>query len=315
MAPVIEPGPFLLWPVFPGPAAGYIRFEMVATKDYYKTLGVDRKATPEQIKAAFRKQARKYHPDTNKGDAEAEKKFKELSEAYDILGDPKKRAEYDNPISQFRSSSTGPTAGSPYGNGGTVEWDLGDIGDLGDIFSGFFRGRGAGARTAPVEEQVYETPVELSLKEAIEGARRLVRQEDGKQIEVTFPAGVVEGSKIRAGKNHTFTVKLQPEPAWRAVGRDIHGDVEVPDYVAVLGGEVIAQTPNGKRIALTIPPGTRAGKVIRVRGKGIPGLGGAPAGDLLLHVRINVPAKLDEAERKLYEKLRDALTARPKDSA
>jgi curved DNA-binding protein len=283
---------------------------MVATKDYYKTIGVDRKATPEQIKSAFRKQARKYHPDTNKGDADAEKKFKELSEAYDVLGDPKKRAVYDNPISQFRSSSGGPTAGNPFGNGGTVEWDLGDIGDLGDIFSGFFRGRGAGAgaRTPPFEEQVYETPVELSLKEAIEGARRLVRQEDGKQIEVTFPAGVVDGSKVRAGKNHTFTVKLLFDPAWRVEGRDIHGDVEVPDYAAVLGGEVTAPTPNGKRIALNITPATRAGKVIRVRGKGIPGLGGSPAGDLLLHTRITIPAKPDEAQTKLYEKLRDALT-------
>jgi curved DNA-binding protein len=281
---------------------------MVATKDYYRALGVDRKATAEQIKSAFRKQARKFHPDTNKGDAEAEKKFKELSEAYDILGDPKKRAEYDNPISQFRSSASG----GPTGNGGTVEWDLGDIGDLGDIFSGFFRGRGGAGRTAPMPEQVYETPVELSLTEAIEGARRLVRQEDGKQLEVTFPAGVVDGSKVRAGKNHTFTVQLQPDPAWRVEGRDIHGDVEVPDYIAVLGGEVIAATPNGKRIALNIAPGTKAGKVIRVRGKGIPGLGGAPAGDLLLHVRITVPDKLDEEQRKLYEQLRDALAGRAK---
>jgi curved DNA-binding protein len=287
---------------------------MVATKDYYKTLGVDRKATPEQIKSAFRKQARKFHPDTNKGDAEAERKFKELSEAYDVLGDPKKRTEYDNPISQFRSSSGGPTAGSPFGNGGTVEWDLGDIGDLGDIFSGFFRGRGGAGRTAPMPEQVYETPVELSLKEAIEGARRLVRQEDGKQLEVTFPPGVVDGSKVRAGKNHTFTVRLQPDPGWRVEARDIHGDVEVPDYVAVLGGEVVAATPNGKRIALNIVPWTKAGKVIRVRGKGIPGLGGAPAGDLLLHVRITVPTKLDEDQKKLYEQLRDGLSGRAREA-
>jgi len=265
---------------------------MVAAKDYYRTLGVDRRATPEQIKSAFRKQARKYHPDTNKGDAGAEKKFKELSEG----------------------SAGGPTAGNPFGNGGTVEWDLGDIGDLGDIFSGLFRGRGAGTsagRTGPVPEQVYETPVELSLKEAIEGAGRLVRQEDGKQLEVTFPPGVVSGSKVRAGKNHTFTVQLQPDPGWRVEGRDIHGDIEVPDYVAVLGGEVTAPTPNGKRIALAIKPGTKAGQVIRIRAKGIPGLAGAPAGDLKLHTRITVPAKLDEEQTKLYEKLRDALGGRP----
>jgi curved DNA-binding protein len=286
---------------------------MVAAKDYYKTLGVDRKATAEQIKSAFRKQARKYHPDTNKGDAGAEKKFKELSEAYDVLGDPKKRAEYDNPISQFRSGGSGrPSASNPYGNGGPVEWDLGDIGDLGDIFSGIFRGRGAGSagRGAPIPEQVYETPVELSLQEAIEGARRLVREDDGRQLEVAFPPGVIEGSKVRAGKNHTFTVKLQPDPHWRVEGRDVHAESEVPDYVAVLGGEVTAPTPNGKRIALKIAPGSKAGKVIRVRGKGIPGLGGGPGGDLLLHLRITVPEKVDDGQRKLYEQLRDALAGR-----
>ena len=283
----------------------------MATKDYYKTLGIDRKASADQIKSAFRKQARKYHPDTNTGDAAAEKKFKELSEAYDVLGDPKKRAEYDNPISQFRGGGARPSgAGSPFGNGGTVEWDLGDIGDLGDIFSGIFRGRGGTTtgRPTPPQEQIYETPVELSLKEAIEGARRLVRQEDGKQLEVTFPPGVVDGSKVRAGKNHTFTVKLQPDPTWRVEGRDIHGDIEVPDYVAVLGGEVTAPTPNGKRIALNIAPGSKAGKVIRVRGKGIPVLGGSPAGDLLYHLRVTVPEKVNEDQRKLYEQLRDALS-------
>jgi curved DNA-binding protein len=286
---------------------------MVAAKDYYKTLGLDRKATPEQIKAAFRKQARKFHPDTNKGDAEAERKFKELSEAYDVLGDAKKRAEYDNPMSQFRSGAGQPgagpfTAGNPYGGGTTAQWDMGDIGDLGDIFSGIFRGRGAagpGQRTAPRPEQVYETPVELTLKEAMEGARRLVRQEDGRQLEVTFPAGVTEGSKIRAGGNHTFTVRIAPDPAWRIEAHDVHHDLEVPDYVAVLGGEATAPTPNRKRIGLAIAPGSKAGKVIRVRGKGIPGLGGAPAGDLLFHLRVTVPEKPDEEQAKLYQQLRE----------
>ena len=288
---------------------------MVALKDYYKTLGVDKKASAEQIKSAFRKQARKYHPDTNKGNPEAEKKFKELSEAYDVLGDPKKRSEYDNPISQFRSAGSAGNpfgGGNPFGTGPTVEWEAGDLGDLGDIFSGLFRGRGAGSRTGrrpeprPQPQQVYETPVELSVKEAVEGARRLVRQDDGRQLEVTFPAGVAEGSKVRAGKDHTFTVKLQPDPTWRVEGRDLHGELEVPDYVAVLGGQVTARTPTGKRISLEIAPGSRAGKVIRIRGKGIPALGASPAGDLFLHLRVTVPEHPDERRRKLYEELREA---------
>ena len=282
---------------------------MVATKDYYKVLGVDRKATADQVKAAFRKQARKFHPDTNKGNPEAEKKFKELSEAYDVLSDAKKRAEYDSPISQFRSGGAGggrPGPGGPYAGGATVHWDASDLGDLGDIFSGIVRGRGGPAgRPPPIPAQVYETPVELSIREAMEGARRLVREDDGKQMEVTFPPGVVDGSKVRAGKNHTFTVALAADPRWRVEGRDVHGEVEVPDHAAVLGGEVDAPTPIGRRISLKIAPGSRAGKVMRIRGKGIPGLGGSPGGDLLLHLRIAVPANPSDEQRQIYEKLRE----------
>ncbi len=284
---------------------------MVASKDYYKTLGIARGASAGEVKSAFRKLARKYHPDTNKGNPAAEKTFKELSEAYDVLSDPKKRAEYDSPVSQFRNAAGGrgpATAGGPFG-GANVEWDLNDVGD---IFGSIFRGRGGqGARSRPAEppEQIYETPVELTLREVIEGARRLVRQDDGKQLEVTFPPGVAEGSKVRAGKNHTFTVRLQADPAWRVEGRDVHGELEVPDYLAVLGGEVTAPTPAGKRISLSVGPNARAGKVMRVRGKGIPALGGSPAGDLLLHLRVTVPEALDETRRRLYEQLRDAAQA------
>jgi DnaJ-class molecular chaperone len=110
---------------------------------------------------------------------------------------------------------------------------------------------------------------------------------------------------VRAGGNHTFTVRLQPDPAWRLEGRDIHGDLEVPDHVAVLGGDATAPTPTGKRILLKVAPGSRAGKVMRIRGKGIPGLGGAAAGDLLLHLRVSVPDRPSEEQRALYEKLRE----------
>jgi len=279
---------------------------MVASKDYYKTLGVDRKATPGEIKSSFRKLARKYHPDTNRGNAEAESKFKEISEAYDVLSDTKKRGDYDNPVNQFRSSGPGPNphpGGNPFGGGTTGQWEVGDIGDLGDIFGNIFRGGGrpAPGRTRPAPAP--ETPVELDLREAFEGGKRLVRQEDGKQIEVTFPAGVADGSKVRA-RNHNFIVRLRTEAGWRVHGRDVHGDVEVPDHVAVLGGEVTAPTPQGRRIALPIGAGTRPGKVMRLRGKGIPGLGGSAAGDLLLHVRVTVPDTPTAAQRALYEGLR-----------
>lgn len=274
---------------------------MVATKDFYKVLGVDRKASQDDVRKAFRKLARQYHPDANKGDATAEKRFKEISEAYDVLGDPAKRAEYDNPIRQYAGN---PFGGRPAGTGG-VDFDLGDI-DLGDIFGGIFnRGAGGGTRTRVRSEPqaAPELPVEISLQEAIEGCKRLVTMSSGKQIEVTFPAGVSDGSKVRA-KGNTFVVHVQPEGGWRVDGRDVIGEVAVPDYAAVLGGEATATTPTGKRVSLNIRPGTRSGSTQRLRGLGIPGLNGGGAGDLLLRVRVTVPERVTDEQRSLYEELR-----------
>jgi len=283
---------------------------MVTAKDYYKTLGVDRKATQDEIRSAFRKLARKYHPDANKGNAEAEKKFKEMSEAYHVLSDEKKRAEYDNPVAQFRSGGSQPFAGrDPFGGAGfggqNVEWRFEDVGDLGDIFGGIFgRGRGGRGRSEPAAAAVTETPVELSLQEAVKGAKRLVTSADGSQIEVTFPPGVTEGSKVRA-RNHSFVVRLRPEDGWRADGRDLHGELPVPDHTAVLGGEVTATTPTG-RVSVKVPAGSAGGRVMRLRGKGIPGLKGGPPGDLLLHLKVTVPHSPTDEQKKLYDELRKA---------
>ena len=295
---------------------------MVAAKDYYKVLGIDRKATPEQIKASFRKLARKYHPDTNKSDATAEKRFKEISEAYNVLSDSKKRSEYDNPASQFRNSA-GPSAPNPfagYGGGAgrageRTEFDIGDF-DLGEIFGdrfgGMFRGHGRpGSQTSgpPPPPPVFELPVELDIAEAMSGGKRIVRQDDGRQIEVSFPAGVTTGSKVRAG-GHTFVVKLRADPLWRVEGRDVHGDVDVPDYTAALGGEVVAATPTG-RISLTVPAGSHSGSVLRLRAKGVPALQDSKAGDLFLHLRVQVPENPSERQKKAYEDLRGASTEAP----
>lgn len=288
--------------------AGY-NSAVVATKDFYKVLGVDKKSSQDDIRKAFRKLARQYHPDANKGDAEAEKRFKEISEAYDVLGDPAKRAEYDNPVRQYANMGGNPFGGNPFagrasGPGG-IEFDLGDI-DLGDLFGGIFnRGAGSGARVRTEPQPVPEMPVEISLREAIEGCKRLVTMASGKQIEVTFPAGVSDGSKVRA-KGNTFAVRLVPEAGWRVEGRDVIGEVAVPDYVAVLGGEATATTPTGRKMSLNIRPGTKAGGTQRLRGLGIPGLNGGKAGDLLLRVRVTVPDQLSDDQRALYEKLREA---------
>jgi len=284
---------------------------MVAKKDYYKTLGVDASATPEQVKAAFRKLARKFHPDTNKGDATAEKRFKEISEAYGVLSDPKKRAEYDQP--QYRNSAPqgggspfsgfGGAAGQP--GGARPDFDIGDL-DLGELFGDRFGGmfRGRSRATPPPAAPARELPVELDLQEAMTGGKRVVRQDDGRQLEVSFPAGVTTGSRVRAG-GHNFVIRLREDPRWRLEGRDLHGDVAVPDHTAVLGGEVTATTPTG-RITLTVPAGSHADSVMRLRGRGLPALKDAAAGDLLLHLRVQVPENPNDAQRKAYEDLRQA---------
>ena len=276
---------------------------MVATKDYYKTLGVGKKASQDEIRKAFRKLARENHPDANKGNPDAERRFKEISEAYDVLGDAKKRAEYDNPMRQYAGD---PFGGFRPGSSRTtrVDFDLGDL-DLDDILGGIggiFTGRNRRSGNVRPEPAPVETPVEIDLKEAIEGCKRLVRLASGKQIEVTFPSGVTDGSRVRA-RDNTFVVRIKPEPGWRVEGRDIHGDVPVPDHVAVLGGEVQAALPTGRRIALSVKPRSRAGSVQRIRGRGIPGLNGTGAGDLLLRLRITVPENPTPDQVELYRKL------------
>lgn len=301
--------------------------------DYYALLGIPRTADQAAIKAAYRALARKLHPDVNKDPASAER-FKRVNEAHAVLSDPEKRAKYDRlgadwerleqlerQQQQFaRRRGGGARRGSqPQGYSDFFETFFGDGGlDLDDLLrqgAGGPRSRPFRFRTgAPAGGTDLEETVDITLEEAMAGGRRLLSAGD-RQMEVSIPSGVAEGSRVRvAGEGRRggdggrrgdiyLRVHLLPHPRFTVRGRDLCADLEVRDHEAVLGAEVRLAGPAGA-LTVTVPPGTQAGRVLRLRGKGIPGLAATPAGDLLLTVRVTVPpVPLPPEERRLYERL------------
>jgi curved DNA-binding protein len=300
-------------------------------KDYYKILGVPRTATEKEIKAAFRKLARKHHPDVNKGDPKSEARFKEINEANAVLSDPEKRRRYDTLGPDWeRGFPTGAGAG-----GGRVRVDFGgqDVSGFSDffrtIFGGGFGGRattaegvdfedlfGRQARGAPRGEDV-EGEIELTLDEVLKGTTRSVRVGDGRKsrtVEVKIPPGVREGSRVRvagegAGEGNErgdlyLRVRLAPHPFLQRKGDDVHTTVTVPLTTAVLGGEVEVPTLEGP-VGIKVPPGSRPGRVFRLRGKGLPKLEArSERGDLLAELAVDLPQNLTPREKELFEELR-----------
>jgi curved DNA-binding protein len=266
----------------------------VGHPDYYETLGVPRDASTEDIRKAYRKLAREYHPDVNKSPG-AEDRFKEVSEAYEVLRDDEKRAQYDRPS---------PPPGD-FGNGGgsrTVDFD-----DFGDIFGDFF-GRGGG-RGFSRRGGDQEALLELSLEEAARGGRKKITLGDGRDYDVSIPPGVSHGQRIRlAGEGAPgmgggprgdllLRVQVRPHPRFRVDGRDLYTDLPVTPSEAALGATVPVRTLDGGSISLKVPPGSSSGRKLRLRGQGMPG------GDLYATVMIHVPKKLSKDERKAYERL------------
>jgi curved DNA-binding protein len=310
--------------------------------DYYAVLGVSRDASPEAVKKAYRSLARKLHPDVNK-DPKAEERFKRVNEAYEVLKDPGKRAKYDQlganweelerqqefARSSRQRASAGAGSRSQFGSSGFSDFFETFFGSGGvDIDEVLRRGGGstvhfsfddggtgtrARATAIPRAGRDIDHDVEISLEEAAGGAVRLL-QLGPRQVEVRIPAGVTEGSRVRvAGEGGPgrsggpkgdlyLTVRLAPHPRFTVRGRDVLADLPVRDDQAVLGGAVAVQGLLGS-LTVTVPPGTQAGRVLRLRGKGLPGLRGAAAGDLLLAVRITVPVSPSEEEREAYRRL------------
>src|ERR1051326_6880593 len=309
----------------------------VQFRDYYETLGVGKTATEDEVRSAFRKLARKYHPDVAKDKKTAEEKFKQINEAYEVLSDPEKRQKYDQlgehwnqpggfqPPPQWGGGQPG--GGFQWGSGenGGVEFEFGGTG-FSDFFEAFFgggRGRSAfggfGQRAATAERgSDVEADIMVTLEEALHGSTRQVslRRAGSKKTEtyqVKIPRGVREGQRIRlAGQGEAgerggksgdlfLRVRMARHPDFSVEGSDLIHEVRIEPWQAVLGSELLAPTLEGK-VRLKVPPGTQGGQRFRLRERGLPGVSGK-RGDLYVLVQINIPKKLTERERELWSEL------------
>ena len=299
-------------------------------RDYYEVLGVSRDATHEQIQEAFRTLARKYHPDVNSAPG-AEDRFKELNEAYHVLSDPDTRKRYDRFGEDFRRvpedydervgagfggfradapSGTRVRAGQGFGGRGGI--------NIEDLFGDLF---GASGGFGPIPGADQRAELELSVEEAYRGGQRSIKL-DGRTYQVTIPAGVVNGQRIRlAGEGGKGTgdgpagdlyleVRIKPDHRFRLDGRDIATDLPVSPWEAVLGATVAVHTPGGEA-KVKVPPGSSTGRRLRLRGEGMPNPRGKP-GDLYAEVKVVVPPKPTKSERELFEQLATVSTFDPR---
>lgn len=301
-------------------------------KDYYKILGVERNATEDEIKKAYRKLAMKYHPDRNPGNKSAEDKFKEINEANEVLSDSQKRARYNQlgeSYTQWQQRGGNATnfnwedwISQKQGGGGRV--DVNDIGDIfgtgfSDFFSAIFSGApsgfgGTSRRTQTrraVQPRNYEQPVKIRFMEAFEGASRVLQLNDRK-IEVKIPAGSKTGTRVRVpgvGPNQSdvyLVVEVENDNRFERQEDDLYVDVQVDLYTAVLGGQVKVGTPKGD-VMLSIPVGTQPGRIIRLAGRGMPLLRKPNQfGDLYARIKVRLPSQLSVNQKSLFEQLRDS---------
>jgi curved DNA-binding protein len=303
-------------------------------KDYYKILGVERNASKEEIKRAYRKLALKTHPDRNPGSAKAEERFKEINEAYQVLSDPEKRARYDQLGESYTQWQRGraPVEGFNwddwYTTGSSGNARVGGLEDiLGSEFSEFFRRVFGGMpgmevptdtrgysqrnrRSAPS----YQQDVTISLTEAYQGTKRRI-EVDGRHLEVKIPPGAKTGTRVRVAdaiptgiagqKGDLFLIiQVADDPRFEVKGNDLHTEVTIDLYTAVLGGEVTIQTLSGN-VVLTIPAGIQPGQAIRLASRGIPRLN-APKnmGDLYAHIKVKIPHNLTPKQKELFQELK-----------
>ena len=292
-------------------------------KDYYQILGVSRNASADDIRKAYRKLAMKYHPDHNAGDEQAEERFKEINEAYQVLNDEQKRAHYDRVGSAYSNwqQRSGGQGGFDWGQwAGGTRVNVEDFGGFGgdDLFSDFFRaifggmgGTGAASRQNPggrgnPGRQGYQQQVEISLENAFKGTTMQI-QTEGKRKQVRIPPGVRTGSKVRvagAGPNGMdlyLIVQVKEHPQFERKGNDLHTNAKVSVFTAVLGGEAEVETMTGK-VKLSIPAGTQPEQVFRVAGRGMPYLKNASTkGDLFVRLKVEIPKYLSSKQRELLE--------------
>jgi DnaJ-class molecular chaperone len=311
-----------------------------AHTDYYDVLGVPRTASAKEIKSAFRKLARKYHPDVNTGDASAENRFKQVNQANEVLSDPEKRKKYDELGPDWEHYDAWEKAGRPrqapfgarggsgaryrtvspeefadlfgggQGSGSRFSPNQGfsveGIDSLNDLFGGMFGAPGRGA--SPLRGQDIEGEAEISLEEAYRGTTRTVELPSNtgtRKVEVKIPAGISDGARVRvkgqgpagaaggAAGDLFIRVNVRAHPRFEREGSNVRVPVKVPLRTAIAGGEVEVETPAGKRVNLKVPPQSQNGKVLRMRGLGMPHLRGDGHGDLLAEIQVELPLPPD----------------------
>ncbi|KEF34891.1 MULTISPECIES: DnaJ C-terminal domain-containing protein [Deinococcus] len=298
----------------------------MAYKDYYNVLGVTRGASDADIKSAYRKLAKQYHPDKNQGDEKAAERFKEIGEAYAVLSDPEKRKLYD----QFGHTGQVPPG---YGDAGNFTGDFAgfDPSQFSDFFQGLFGmgGRRGGFQGGSFQGgavnledllggiggtqgrrfvQNVEGELQVTLQEAFTGSDEVINV-DGKRLALRVPAGTRDGARLRlagqapGGGDVLLTIRVLEDARFDLEGDDLLTTVDVPAPVAALGGSVTVPTLGGN-VTLTVPPGSSGGRRMRLRGQGWPRRDGT-RGDLYVRLNLTVPRDLTDEERELYRKLRD----------
>lgn len=282
-------------------------------KDYYKILGVERSASEEDIRKAYRKLAKQYHPDYNPNNKQAEERFKEINEAYEVLSDPKKRAHYDRlgaDYSQWqRRGAPGDFNWNEYGGfPGGARINIDDLGDVFGGFSDFFQtifGMG-GRQTAQAQPQGYQQDVEITLEEAYKGTTLLISSA-GKQKRVRIPAGVRSGSKVRVagagpdGLDLYLNIHVADDPRFERRGNDLYTTATIDAFTAILGGEADVETLDG-RVKLNIPSGTQPEQLFRLAKRGMPHVREPKEkGDLFVKVKVQIPKYLSSKQRELLE--------------
>lgn len=299
-------------------------------KDYYKVLGVEKSASQDDIRKAFRKLAVKFHPDKNPGDKKAEERFKEINEANEVLSDPDKRKKYDQlgaNWKQYEQAGYQPGArgqqGNPFGQyyeGDPSEFFGGNDG-FSDFFSQFFGGGGSRMRSGAGQRaragHDYQAEADLTLDEAYRGTSRVINL-DGHKIRISTKPGAYDGQLLRikgkgapgagggAAGDLYVRIKILPHPLFQRDGDDLVKTKSIDLYTAVLGGKVDVQTLTGK-LKMTVPAGTQPGQTLRLKGHGMPVYGKENQhGDLLVKLNVNIPKNLSAEQRTMFEKLRDS---------
>ena len=274
-------------------------------RDYYEILGLTRSADADEVKRAYRKLARKFHPDVSK-EKNAEDKFKEVQEAYEVLRDSDKRAAYDQLGRDFRNGQQfrpPPDWSQRFGSSGGQRFS--DLNGFSDFFSSLFGGSGAGAgNSGPTDSNAGH--LDVTVEEAFAGTkRRVALNEHGRQrqVDVQIPAGVTEGQPLRIAAGRTsliFRIRLRPHHLYDVVGKDVQVELPLAPWEAALGAKVAVPTLGGT-VELTVPAGAQSGQKLRLRARGLPG---NPAGDQMVTIKLVTPSAHSATEKEAYERMK-----------